>query len=295
MEPLLKIGSNEYRKTDGVFKVPLAFLQDLHFIDVPYYSTVEIVDLPQNSLFELAASAIHGGGPDNEDFSFFFHVTFQVAGPANSSVVTAACERRFAHVERAFGHLVSPGTLDDSDGDRHRVRINGAWYCDKLYSQSFERAANPVLGELVRPLLDAFAQLIARPDVVVFLCHASEDKQFVDELASYVAGSGLGVWYDKREIRAGDSIVERVSEGLDTASHLVVVLSQASVTKPWVTRELSSALMAQLGDRSIKVIPVLREDCAIPPLLCDIRYIDCRADCRSGFERLVDDIISGTT
>jgi hypothetical protein len=51
------------------------------------------------------------------------------------------------------------------------------------------------------------------------------------------------VGYDKREIKAGDSIVARVSEGLGAAAHLVVVLSRASVDKPWVQRKLSSALM----------------------------------------------------
>ena len=66
----------------------------------------------------------------------------------------------------------------------------------------------------------------------LFLCHASEDKEFVDLLANYLDSRDINLWYDKREVKVGDSIVSRINHGLDAASHVVVVLSKASVQKP---------------------------------------------------------------
>lgn len=114
---------------------------------------------------------------------------------------------------------------------------------------------------------------------------------FVDLLATYLDSRDVDLWYDKREIKVGEGIVNRINDGLEAASHLVVILSKASVKKPWVKREISSVLMKQLQDQSIKIVPLLREDCKIPPLLADIKYADCRKDQDAGFRQMVDDII----
>ncbi|MGB9180029.1 MAG: toll/interleukin-1 receptor domain-containing protein, partial [Pyrinomonadaceae bacterium] len=87
------------------------------------------------------------------------------------------------------------------------------------------------------------------------------------------------------------SIVERISNGLDKATHLLVVLSKSSISKPWVKRELSSSLMRQLSNDSIKVIPILREDCAVPALLSDIKYADFRKDFNHGLHEMFEGIL----
>lgn len=88
---------------------------------------------------------------------------------------------------------------------------------------------------------------------------------------------------DQWEMRVGDSIVEKINSALTTASHLVLLLSAHSVTKPWVKREFSSAFMRQLADSSITVLPVRLDDCEIPAILSDIRYADCRSGKVNGF------------
>lgn len=293
MAELLRIAAKEYAKTaGGVFEVPLGDLGPLRFADVPFYSTVELTDLPGTpNSYRLSVSATHGGGPHNEDFTLFLHVSFRQRGEAHDTSARAACDRKLARIRRNFYTFVEGGIVTDGDGDEHRTRWDGEWLCQILYSRSFSREENPQLAEFIDPFVKRFARLLALPDLLVFLCHASEDKEFVDELASYLDTRELSLWYDKREIRIGDSIVERVGEGLTTATHLVVVLSSASVAKPWVQKELSSALMSQLKDRSIVVAPVLRETCPLPALLRDIRYADCRFDKTAGFRDLVDGIL----
>ena len=121
----------------------------------------------------------------------------------------------------------------------------------------------------------------------LFLCHASEDKPFVDRLALELDQRALFAWYDKREIFVGDSIVEKVNSGLESSDFLIAVLSPRSVSKPWVVREMSSSLMRQLGDRGIRILPVVVETCEIPPLFVDLKYADFRKSFEAGVRELV--------
>jgi TIR domain len=114
----------------------------------------------------------------------------------------------------------------------------------------------------------------------------------VELIAAALDGYALDLWYDKREIKVGDSIVEKINDGLSNATHLIVILPAVAVGKPWVKRELSSSLMRQLGNRSIKLLPVLREDCVLPPLLADIKYADFRRDFDKGFGDMLESLRS---
>ncbi len=130
----------------------------------------------------------------------------------------------------------------------------------------------------------------ARKAPTVFLCHASEDKSFVDRLAEELDRYALYAWYDKREIFVGDSIVEKIDSGLENSDFLIAVLSPRSVKKPWVAREMNSSLMRQLADRSIIVLPILIEECRIPALFADIKYADFTKTFELGFQELFHSI-----
>ena len=86
----------------------------------------------------------------------------------------------------------------------------------------------------------------------------------------------------------GDSIIGRINEGLQTADYLVAVLSPRSVIKLWVQRELNSAMMRQLDDSGIKILPVLIEPCDLPALMADIKYANFTSDFSVGFRELLD-------
>ncbi|OGL54714.1 MAG: hypothetical protein A3G31_05635 [Candidatus Schekmanbacteria bacterium RIFCSPLOWO2_12_FULL_38_15] len=121
---------------------------------------------------------------------------------------------------------------------------------------------------------------------------SSEDKFIVEQFANRLKSSKSYVWFDKWEIKVGDSIVEKINEGLDTMTHLIIFLSKASVNKPWVKKELSSALMRKLRDNSVQVMPVKIEDVNIPIIISDMKYADCTADLESGFSQLLNDILN---
>lgn len=139
--------------------------------------------------------------------------------------------------------------------------------------------------DAIAPFVEGY-QRMARSEVHVFICHASEDKPAARDLASALTKRGTPVWFDEWEIRIGDSIVQRIDSALGTVSHLVVLLSQHAITRPWVQREFSSALMRQLSQQSIRVLPIRLDECQMPAILSDIKY----ADARGGMEHVVAEL-----
>jgi len=103
---------------------------------------------------------------------------------------------------------------------------------------------------------------------VVFLSHASEDKQrFVEDFARRLRERGVDVWLDKWEMLPGDSLVDKIfEEGISNAVAMIVVLSKNSVEKPWVREELNAAFIKRIEGKC-KLIPVVIEECAIPEVL----------------------------
>ena len=122
------------------------------------------------------------------------------------------------------------------------------------------------------------------PNSKVFLSHSSLDKNFVDRLASDLERISVGVWYDKWEIRVGDSIIEKIEQGMNSHDFLAIVLSPNSVESEWVKREVNAALMRELEEKKVVVLPILIADCKIPSLLKPKAYADFRLDYEKGFE-----------
>lgn len=102
----------------------------------------------------------------------------------------------------------------------------------------------------------------------VFISHASEDKpRFVLGFAEKLRAAGIDAWLDRWEMLPGDSVVDKLfAEGLANAEGFVVVLSKFSVDKPWVREEMNAALMKRV-EAKLKVVPVVLDDCAVPPAL----------------------------
>lgn len=106
-----------------------------------------------------------------------------------------------------------------------------------------------------------------------FISHASEDKErFVTEFATNLRAAGIDAWVDEWEIRAGDSLVDKVfAHGIDEADVFIVILSRTSITKPWVAEELDAGVIRRI-QKGTRIIPVLIDDVEVPPALQHLRY-----------------------
>ena len=107
----------------------------------------------------------------------------------------------------------------------------------------------------------------------IFICHNSKDHDFVFKLISKMKKEQIVIWIDDWEIDIGDSIIEKVNEGLEASDFLIAIISENSIESNWVKRELNSTLQRQLNDRDITILPVLLDfdPTNLPRLISDIK------------------------
>ena len=123
--------------------------------------------------------------------------------------------------------------------------------------------------------------------VVAFLSHSSKDKPFIRQLSSDLVKEGIDVWLDEHKILVGDSITEKIGQGLAQSDYFVIALSETSVDSAWVKKELSGALIREVEKREVTVLPILLGDCDIPDMLKDKKYADFRQSYKEGLRDLV--------
>ena len=125
----------------------------------------------------------------------------------------------------------------------------------------------------------------------IFLSHSNQDRDLVLRVAADLVATRASVWFARWELSAGDSIVERINDGLADSSHLLVFLSPAAIVSSWVKRELSAGLMRELSDKAVTVVCALAPGCRdedVPPLLRDKIWLDFREDYVTGVADLLE-------
>jgi hypothetical protein len=122
--------------------------------------------------------------------------------------------------------------------------------------------------------------------VNAFISHRGSDALLAERLATELKNSGVDVWLDNWEINLGDSIVERMQQGLSGSSYLILCYSADGVTAPWIGREWMSALARQLDGHAVKILPVRLSGGQPPEILADIKYADLVRDWDAGVAQL---------
>ena len=274
------VSGRVYHKNPQVdrYQIQLDELGDLRMREIPPHSHVEILGIPlPRGACELEVYGLNAGDEGEPDYlEVYGGSSFKVDVDDRTRIV-ARLRRSFPQDPDAEGFLPNPHISTR--------RIPGGILANVHISFNFKDKPDTRLRDALAPFLDGFRRLDT-PAVHAFICHACEDKTAARELALDMKRLGADVWFDEWEIRVGDSIVQKVDQALGAVSHLIVLLSEKSISKPWVKKELSSALIRQLSQKSIAVLPVRLDDCAIPPILSDIRY----ADARAGMEQAVVEI-----
>ncbi len=88
-----------------------------------------------------------------------------------------------------------------------------------------------------------------------FLCHATENKEIARPLAEELQRNGIDTFYDKWEIGPGDSLRQKVEEGIGDCTHFIVLLTPTSIEKPWVKAEIDAGFVRNLEGKC-KFIPL---------------------------------------
>jgi|tagenome__1003787_1003787.scaffolds.fasta_scaffold20935149_3 hypothetical protein len=91
----------------------------------------------------------------------------------------------------------------------------------------------------------------------VFLSHASEDKQdVVDPLAAELTKRGIRVWLDSQQLTLGDSLGQKIDEGLAQSRFGAVVLSPSFFSKDWPQRELDGLVARETAFGFKVILPI---------------------------------------
>ena len=153
----------------------------------------------------------------------------------------------------AAGSIVDPETgkhavvfVDRLPQNRVGIRTSGS----PAFARLLEKRLGVDVGDVTIMGVDKMA---AEPRV--YLAHASEDKEMIRPLARYLMDHGIETWFDEWEIEPGDSLRQKMEEGLGEMTHFMVILTPISITKPWVAREIDVGLVRLVGGKS-RMVPL---------------------------------------
>lgn len=115
----------------------------------------------------------------------------------------------------------------------------------------------------------------------VFLSHATEDMAWSQKLAEALRGEGVRVWFDKWELKYGDHLEVRLNDSIGKSRKMVAVWSTSYFgdRKAWTLIESFSQQHPDPLASERRLIPVLIDDCDIPPTLRSLIYLDFREPC----------------
>jgi len=129
---------------------------------------------------------------------------------------------------------------------------------DRLDDMTIHVEGGPKLLEIVREKLGID---VAGPETVeprgrlAFLSYTHEDAATAKQIAEQLVASGIDVWWDRWCMNSGDSLRQKIEEGLDNCTHFIVLLSPNSIEKPWVKQEIDAALVNKLANKC-KFVPL---------------------------------------
>ena len=91
------------------------------------------------------------------------------------------------------------------------------------------------------------------PDrLMFFVSHATEDGQAAGDVVTELQSQGVDTWLATRDIQVGENYAAQIHDAIVTSSHLVVLLSSASIASAHVQREVNLAL-----DQGKSLLPVV--------------------------------------
>jgi hypothetical protein len=98
----------------------------------------------------------------------------------------------------------------------------------------------------------------------IFISYSRRDTETVDRIAGSLTDSGLDVWIDRQDIKAGNQWRVQIVQAIDTSDAFVLILSPSSIASDNVRKEID---LAQDSGRTI--FAVMLEPVKLP---AEIRY-----------------------
>lgn len=139
-----------------------------------------------------------------------------------------------------------------------------------------------------------------------FISYSSQDHMFANRLHADLQNKGVRCWFAPHDMRIGDKIRPRIDESIRLHDKLLLVLSEASVSSPWVEQEVETALSKERERGREVLFPVRLDDSVMemkdgwPALIKNSRHIGnfCawkdHDSYQEGLSRLLNDLKADT-
>ena len=128
------------------------------------------------------------------------------------------------------------------------------------------------------------AERRSNPDV--FLSHSSRDKALALRLATDLNFCGVDAWLDEWEIQIGQSIADVVSNAMEKARYVAILISENYNKSVWTKREYKKALSREEREGRVVMLPLILGETDLPDFLEDKKYLDLRDHYYSGLAQL---------
>jgi len=125
-----------------------------------------------------------------------------------------------------------------------------------------------------------------------FLSFGWEDRDLAKRIAESLQANGIDTWWAEWEIRAGDSLRRKIDEGLRDCTDFLVLLTPASIDKPWVNQEMDAGFVRKVESQA-RFIPIRHglAVTALPPPLLRGMLSPALEDFDSDIRKLIHDIL----
>ena len=159
------------------------------------------------------------------------------------------------------------GAIRDPDtGEFPTIVVRG----DDIESLKLHVEGSPALIAKVKERLGMEDEDKAAPPSAprAFLSYTSDDLELARQIAEALEAKGVETWWDRWCIYPGDSLRQKIEEGISECTHFLVLLTPQSIGKPWVNQEMDAGLVRKLNDQC-RFLPVRYElpASALSPLL----------------------------
>jgi len=91
----------------------------------------------------------------------------------------------------------------------------------------------------------------------IFVSYSHLNEIVVNKIVDALRQRDIKVWHDGSEMKPGDVLRERINQGIEQANNFLIIVSEDSLNSPWVQYELNSAVIREIEQKHVRVIPAI--------------------------------------
>lgn len=93
-----------------------------------------------------------------------------------------------------------------------------------------------------------------------FISYSSKDQEFAERLHADLRGKNVRCWFAPEDLKIGDRLRPAFDEAIRVHDKLMVLLSQNSVSSPWVEKEVETAFEKERREKRTVLFPIRLDD-----------------------------------